>query len=111
MSKQSVNELNRMCKEANRNLLDTMLTAPTHYTPNGSIDVWGALRELMPPEEYEGYLKGNIVKYTIRAGRKDDKIEDIEKMLNYGKEWLRFTQENTRVTTSAKDFIEEYLKK
>ena len=38
---------------------------PTHYT-QGGIECIEAIKASMTPAEYEGYLKGNIIKYLWR---------------------------------------------
>ena len=38
---------------------------PDHYT-NGSIECIDAIRSALTPEEFRGYLKGNIIKYVWR---------------------------------------------
>ena len=47
---------------------------PSHYT-SGGID---AIRESMTPEEFQGYCKGNTIKYLWRWRQKGG-IEDLEK--------------------------------
>lgn len=37
-------------------------------------------------EEYIGFLKGNILKYQLRLGKKDNVEREIEKISNYTKE-------------------------
>lgn len=39
---------------------------PTHYTDGGSIECIEAIEASLTPEEYRGYLKGNIQKYVWR---------------------------------------------
>lgn len=43
----------------------------------------------MTPEEFQGYVKGNIIKYVCRMGRKagEDKLKEAKKIQNYAK-WL-----------------------
>lgn len=43
----------------------------------------------MTPEEFQGYIKGNIIKYVCRMGRKagEDKLKEAKKIRNYAK-WL-----------------------
>lgn len=43
----------------------------------------------MTPEAFRGYLRGNIIKYTCRMGRKDGEAElkEAKKILDYAK-WL-----------------------
>jgi hypothetical protein len=37
---------------------------------------------VLTPEEFQGYLKGNIIKYAMRAGRKPG-TDDGEKAAHY----------------------------
>ena len=37
-------------------------------------------------EEYKGFLKGNILKYRLRVGKKDDVLKEIEKIKDYQRE-------------------------
>jgi len=59
---------------------------PKHYMVNGleAIDI---IRSRLTDEEYIGYLKGNILKYDLRASFKGKLIEDLDKSTVY-KEWL-----------------------
>jgi len=46
-----------------------------------------AIKELLTEEEFRGYLKGNVLKYRLRAGKKDDVEQDIAKAMRY-EAWL-----------------------
>lgn len=48
-------------------------------------------------EQFEGFLLGNIIKYRVRAGHKDDAKKDIDKALRY-EQWLREFQEKGTLT-------------
>lgn len=57
---------------------------PKHYDlfpGNQAIDV---IQAALTPEEFNGYLKGNVLKYRLRAGRKGDPLIDLGKS-----EWYR----------------------
>lgn len=41
----------------------------------------------MSPEAFQGFLRGNIIKYTCRIGKKDEPIKEAKKILQYAK-WL-----------------------
>ncbi len=43
---------------------------PSHYTA-GTIECIDAIEAALTPEEYRGYLKGNILKYTWRERQKE----------------------------------------
>lgn len=52
---------------------------PKHYDlfPNEqSIDI---IQNALTVEEFNGFLKGNFLKYRLRAGEKDDLQQDINK--------------------------------
>lgn len=48
-------------------------------------------------EQFEGFLLGNIIKYRVRAGHKDDAKKDIDKAMRY-EQWLREFQEKGTIT-------------
>lgn len=58
---------------------------PPHYTAGG-IEALDVLRAKLTPEEYRGYLKGNILKYLLRANFKGKHDQDIGKSTFYAKE-------------------------
>jgi len=41
------------------------VNSPSHYT-HGSIETIDCIESALSPEEFRGYLKGNILKYTHR---------------------------------------------
>lgn len=53
-----------------------------HYTAGGisSIDV---IKAKLTPEQYKGFLLGNVIKYTLRANWKDDFNKDMAKCSEY----------------------------
>ena len=57
---------------------------PSHYT-TGNIEVIDFIQDKLTPEEFEGYCKGNALKYICRAGKKDKdkKEEDMLKAVWY----------------------------
>ena len=55
---------------------------PPHYKIGG-IEVIDFIKAKLTPEEFRGYLKGNVLKYTSRAGHKDDVTQDIGKLVWY----------------------------
>ena len=60
-----------------------MVNHPPHYNA-GAVECIDAIEAAMTFEEFVGYLRGQIIKYVWRAGRKGDAREDIEKALWYG---------------------------
>lgn len=51
----------------------------------GGIETIEVIKMMLTPEEFRGYLKGNILKYRERAGHKPgtDEATDLAKALTY----------------------------
>ena len=58
-----------------------------HYT-NSAIQPIDVIRKVLTPEELRGFLKGNIIKYRLRAGKKGPALQDIGKAEQY-EDWLK----------------------
>ncbi|WP_059767451.1 DUF3310 domain-containing protein [Staphylococcus haemolyticus] len=56
---------------------------PNHYKGSENIDVIDFLYQQLPFEQFKGFMKGNMIKYPVRAGRKDDELADIKKVRDY----------------------------
>jgi hypothetical protein len=54
--------------------------SPTHYT-QGKIECIDAIRAQLSDEEWRGFLRGQVAKYTWRLGKKGER--DAEKILFY----------------------------
>ena len=52
-----------------------------HYHQIG-IQPWAVMESVLSREEFIGYLKGNIIKYGMRAGRKEG-TDDAAKAWHY----------------------------
>lgn len=59
---------------------------PEHYN-KGEIECIDAIRSMLTPDEWRGFLKGVSVQYLWRLGHKDEPIQEAEKTLWYVK-WL-----------------------
>ena len=57
-----------------------MQVGGTHYKDMG-VQPWEVMEAVLTREEFLGFLKGNIVKYSMRQGRKDS--DDVNKCLHY----------------------------
>lgn len=53
----------------------------THYTAS-DIQPWDAMESWMRPEQFEGYLRGNVIKYVARYDKKGG-VEDLKKARHY----------------------------
>ena len=57
--------------------MSNKVTKPDHYT-SGTIECIDYIKDILSPEEYRGYLRGNIAKYMHRFRNKNG-IEDLRK--------------------------------
>lgn len=55
---------------------------PSHYSGRNDITCDDAIKAALTKEEYRGWCKGNILKYTWREAKKG-KDEDLLKCRNY----------------------------
>ena len=58
---------------------------PSHYT-NGGIECIDYMRATLSAEQFEGYLRGNVIKYVHRYKDKNG-VQDLQKARQY-LEWL-----------------------
>lgn len=68
----------------------------THYT--GVVEPIELMQAQFTKEEFVGFLKGNIIKYCSRLGKKDNPIREAEKIKVYA-EWLDLAIKNKTITT------------
>lgn len=61
---------------------DKQQVGGNHYT-NMHIQPWEVMEAVLTRDEFIGFLKGNIIKYAIRDGRKAGANDDGEKALHY----------------------------
>ena len=65
---------------ANDQKADDIQAGGTHYKEM-DIQPWAVMEAVLTEGEFIGYLKGNIIKYGMRQGRKDS--PDAEKCKHY----------------------------
>jgi len=68
-------------KSLNFRPYDDKVNHPNHYNKY-SREVIESIKGLCTPDEFRGYLKGNIIKYSARYSDKDG-IQDIDKLAKY----------------------------
>ncbi|MEW4587812.1 nucleotide kinase [Staphylococcus phage vB_SepS_BE21] len=69
--------------EETKKTLDDKVNHPSHYQGRKGIDVIEFLYQQLTFEEFKGFMKGNMIKYPVRAGRKDNELADIKKARDY----------------------------
>lgn len=57
-----------------------------HYELWSDFEAIDVLKNCLNLEEYVGFLKGNILKYQLRLGKKDDVSKELEKIKDYKNE-------------------------
>jgi len=80
------------------------MNEPEYYAGNGLSPIGAFKQGLISQEEYIGFLKGNIIKYVIRAGKKDNAVQDLLKAKSYINFYLElFTMDNEEMIALAQD--------
>lgn len=60
-----------------------VVNKPSHYMLFPDTEVMDVIRNTLSYEEFVGYLKGNVLKYRLRAGKKDNAEQDLAKAARY----------------------------
>ena len=76
--------LQEFIDKGNEKLVDTVDPKSTYYD-EGGIEVIEVIKAKLTPEQYQGFLLGNVIKYICRANWKDKFSRDIEKIGVYTK--------------------------
>ena len=63
---------------------------PKHYRIFPGMEVIDVIMAALSPTEFEGYLKGNVLKYRLRAGNKGNAQKDIAKADWYSNKLMEF---------------------
>ena len=74
-------QTSRLNAGTNGTTADDMQVSGNHYK-DMPIQPWHIMEAVMTGEEFVGFLKGNIIKYSLRAGRKDGS-DDAGKAKHY----------------------------
>jgi hypothetical protein len=61
--------------------VDNLQVGGAHYKEM-PVQPWAVMAAVLTPEEFRGFLKGNVIKYSMRAGRKEGS-DDLGKALHY----------------------------
>lgn len=69
---------------------DDIQVGGTHYK-DMTVQPWEVMESLLTQEEFRGFLKGNIIKYAMRQGRKDS--DDAGKLRHYQQKLKEITSE------------------
>jgi len=58
------------------------VNSPAHYA-SGNIECIDAIQSMLSLDEFVGYLRGNIAKYTWRCTKKGNILQDVQKLRWY----------------------------
>jgi hypothetical protein len=67
--------------EEDQKKADDMQVGGSHYK-DMPVQPWTVMQAVLSDEEFRGFLKGNIIKYAMRQGRKDGS-DDAGKLQHY----------------------------
>jgi len=70
-----------MDKHFNGTRADDLQISGNHYKEM-AVQPWELMESVLTHEEFVGYLKGNVIKYALRAGRKQG-TDDLGKCKHY----------------------------
>ena len=60
-----------------------VINSPSHYKLQGlNIEAIDVIRSVLGPDKFQGYCRGNVIKYLVRAEHKNG-TEDLEKAQKY----------------------------
>jgi hypothetical protein len=68
-------------QQLNGTRADDLQVSGNHYKEM-PIQPWAVMQDVLTPAEFRGFLKGNIIKYAMRAGRKEGS-DDAGKARHY----------------------------
>ena len=74
---------------------------PQHYDLFPGTQAIDVIQSALTPEEFNGYLKGNALKFRLRAGRKGDPVIDLNKADWYRNRLLQETEHAAIRTPTA----------
>ena len=83
--------------ENKRNMIEDNITNPKHYKLNYKLNGLGieaidVIKSVLGNEKFEGYCRGNVIKYILRADSKNG-VEDLKKAQVY-LNWEILSKEN-----------------
>ncbi len=61
---------------------DNKQVGGNHYK-DMPVQPWAVMQAVLTPEEFIGFLKGNVITYSMRQGKKEGSTDDAEKALHY----------------------------
>ena len=69
--------------ESGKKMNEEKSEEPVYYNSNGLSPNQAFEQGLISNEEFVGFIKGNVIKYVVRCGKKGNPIDDINKAISY----------------------------
>ena len=69
--------------ESGKKMNEEKSEEPVYYNSNGLSPNQAFEQGLISNEEFIGFIKGNVIKYVVRCGKKGNPIDDINKAISY----------------------------
>ena len=69
--------------ESGKKMNEEKSEEPVYYNSNGLSPNQAFEQGLISNEEFIGFIKGNVIKYVVRCGKKGNPIDDIYKAIDY----------------------------
>lgn len=71
-----------------------LIKNPKHYLIFDNVEAIEIIASTLTTSQWKGFCLGNILKYRIRAGKKDDMQQDIAKSIEYEDIFYRYIHLN-----------------
>jgi len=72
---------------------DDIQVGGSHYK-DMPVQPWEVMEAVLTYEEFVGFLKGNVIKYSMRQGKKNGSTDDAEKAKHYLQKLNELQQQN-----------------
>jgi hypothetical protein len=92
--KESMNHVNSNNLPKTPSLASSYQVGGDHYKAK-KIQPWTAMQAWLTPEEFEGFLRGNVIKYIARYKDKDG-LKDVYKAKHYLERLVELLEESSR---------------
>ena len=83
-----------MVKKVKKDEKKEMVNHPSHYGGDTTYECIKVLKAWMSKEEYQGFLRGNAIKYLCRTGKKDAEVQELNKAKWYLKKLIESKEKN-----------------
>ena len=96
----------RELEEKHKNEPTERLAEPDYYAGNGLSPLEAFKKGLLSREETIGFIKGNVIKYTVRTEKKDNASKDIVKAIDYLTHLKKLYESDDR-SNQAKELVKQ----